>query len=182
MNELTSVQDKREAKAEAESQAEVDRFMFRHGLVPLSATSDPEPTEDTTPDPEPTHEATTEEPEQKPTPESEPKEKPVMSDDTKVVIDDVGNFIDMDQAKHYPARPPEIEGCETPEATVLVATRLGRFFLLKKDTGANGRGYTPMTDRSVESFCLANGYSLDIVMAVESTEVLQEISMHTGEL
>ena len=105
-----------------------------------------------------------------------------MSDETKVVIDDVGNFIDMDSAMKYPSRAVEIEGCETPPAEVLIATRLGNYFRLKKDTGANGRGYTPMTDRSVESFCLANGYSLDIVMAVESTEALQEISMHTGEL
>ena len=50
-----------------------------------------------TPEPEPTHEATANEPEHKPTtPAIEHKEKPVMSDETKVVIDDVGNFIDMD--------------------------------------------------------------------------------------
>ena len=72
----------------------------------------------------------------------------------------------------YPSRAVEIEGCETPPAEVLIATRLGNYFRLKKDTGVCG--YTPMTDRSVESFCLANGYSLDIVMAVEATEDLRK--------
>ena len=33
LNELDSVQERRVAQAEAESQAEVDRFMSRHGLV-----------------------------------------------------------------------------------------------------------------------------------------------------
>ena len=160
---------------EARAQADVDMIMCRYNLVPLSAKKD------TTP--EPTHEATANEPEHKPTPpEPEQKEKRIMSDEAKVVIDDVGNFINMDQAMKYPSRAVEIEGCETPEATVLIATRLGNYFLLKKGTGANGRGYTALTDRSVESFCLANGYSLDIVTAVEATEALQEISMHTGEL
>ena len=175
LNELNSVQERRVAQAEAESQAEVDRFMSRHGLVPFSAQND------TTPDPEPTHEATANEPEHKPTPPTtEHKEKPVMSDETKVVVDDVGSFIDMDQAMKYPSRAVEIEGCETPPAEVLIATRLGNYFRLKKDTGVCG--YTPMTERSVESFALANGYDFNIVTSVEATEELREISMRTGEL
>lgn len=172
MNELTSVQDKREAKAEAESQAEVDRFMFRHGLVPFSTKTDAAPA------PEPTHEATANEPHKPTPPTTEHKEKPVMS---KEFIDTCGNFINLDAATKYPARPPEIENTETPKPSILLRTRLGAFFLLTK--GEDGQAaYRPLNDMEVESFARANAYDVDTVMSVEATEELREISMRTGEL
>ena len=103
-----------------------------------------------------------------------------MSNDTKVIVDDVGNYIEMDKAAKYPSRAMEIEGSETPPAEVLIATRLGNYFLLRKGTGVYG--YTPMTHASVESFCLANAYHFDQVAAGNVDEELVLKSLSTGEL
>ena len=114
------------------------------------------------------------------TPDLEPvKEKHQMP--TQEIIDDVGNFINMDSASKYPSKNAQIEGCEPYRASILIATRLGNFFLL--ENGENGKaGYRPMSHAEVQSFCLGNGYNPDSVVSIEVNGELAMKSLSTGEL
>ena len=81
---------------------------------------------------------------------------------TKTFVDDF-NWIDLEAAKKYPARPVHIPHARELPASIMLHTRRGNFFRMEHKNGK--AAYSIMSRGDVESFCEANGYRVAGMLA-----------------